>query len=63
MCFPGGGHSHGPPDRPTDPPGPAGCLVAARRGCLHCAGGQGSAPLPGYVHSAADYCSASEGEK
>lgn len=62
-CPPGGGHRHGPPDRPADHPGPAGCLGAARGGGLRRAGGRGSAPLPGYVHSVADQCDASSGEE
>lgn len=50
----GSGHRHGPPHGPADSPGPAGCFVTAWRGSLRCAGGQGSAPLSGYVLSAAD---------
>lgn len=54
LCLLGGCHCHGSADGPADPPGPSGCLVAARGGRLHRAGGQGGATLSGHVLPAAD---------
>lgn len=63
LFSPGGGHRHGPADGPTGHPGPAGRLVAARRGRLRRPGGPGRASLPGHVHAAADQRHASAGER